>query len=106
MDDFSRLLRVEYIAVSATAGSAMVKTAELKVPEDLQQCQQMIVQMYEQMQGMQGQLDALLRARYGTKSEVVPVGQLRLFGDETKDLEEEKETPALEAKVQIVRTHG
>jgi len=30
---------------------------------------------------MQGQLDALLRARYGSKSESVPAGQLRLFGE-------------------------
>ncbi len=83
----------------------MVKTAELKVPEDLQQCQQMIVQMYEQMQGMQGQLDALLRARYGTKSEAVPIGQLRLFGDEVKDSEEEPHEP-VEPVVKANGSHG
>lgn len=57
----------------------MPKSKELTLPNDLQQCQQMIVSMYEQMQNMQGQLDALLRARYGVKSESIPVGQLRLF---------------------------
>jgi transposase len=83
----------------------MGKTAELKVPEDLQQCQHMIVQMFEQMQSMQGQLDALLRARYGTKSEAVPAGQLRLFGDETKVLEEGPAAP-VEVAVQVVSRHG
>lgn len=60
----------------------MRKTTDLKLPTDLGQCQQMIVQMHEQMQSMQGQLDALLRARFGAKGETIPVGQLRLFGDE------------------------
>lgn len=63
----------------------MPKPKELALPDDLQQCQQMIVSMYEQMQNMQGQLDSLLRARFGTKSEAVPAGQLRLFDAPIED---------------------
>ncbi len=93
------------MAVNATVDSVMTKTGNLKVPEDLQQCQQMIVQMFEQMQSMQGQLDSLLRARYGKKGETVPVGQLRLFGDEAEASEEELPAP-VETAVQVVRAHG
>ena len=65
----------------------MAKNQTIKVPEDLEQCQELIVQMHEQMQGMQAQLDLLLRARFGKKSESIPVGQLRLFADEPEDEE-------------------
>ena len=75
----------------------MSRKTELKVPDDLRQCQDMILQMFEQMQNMQGQLDALLRARYGTKSEALNLGQLRLFGEQATqdDIVQSSEEPVV-----------
>lgn len=83
----------------------MPKPKELALPDDLQQCQQMIVSMFEQMQSMQGQLDALLRARFGPKAESASAGQLRLFDDDT---ESEVETEQLADNDEPVhrRSHG
>lgn len=67
----------------------MPKSPTLKLPNDLEQCQQMIVQMHEQMESLQEQLQVLLRARYGRKSETIPVGQLRLFGEQPAEPEAE-----------------
>src|SRR5277367_751200 len=57
----------------------MPKTKELTIPNDLGQCQEMIQRMYAQMEGMQHQLELLLRARYGRKSESFNSDQLMLF---------------------------
>ena len=84
----------------------MAKNQTIKVPEDLEQCQELIVQMHEQMQGMQAQLDLLLRARFGKKSESIPVGQLRLFADEPEDEEQVPETDVSEESGATGRSHG
>lgn len=78
----------------ATVYSVMVITKELKVPEDLALCQQMIVQMYERIQGLEQQLSKLLRISYGQKSETIPIGQLRLFTAEEQQADEVEKTAA------------
>lgn len=72
---------------------------ELKVPEDLQQCQQLIVSMHQQMRNMQSQLDVLLRAQFGQKSESLPVGQLRIFEEQAENAE-----PALDIADEVAGT--
>jgi len=57
----------------------MLQKSSLQVPDNLEQCQQLIVQMYEQMQNMQYRLDHVLRLKYGPKAETVIPGQMRLF---------------------------
>lgn len=83
----------------------MVKKTELKVPDDLAQCQQMLVQMFDQMQQMQGQLDSLLRAKFGSKSETVLPGQLRLFSEIEDEQTEEPEEEVLSKPV-TTSSHG
>jgi transposase len=58
------------------------------LPNEVTECHQIILQMREQMQSMQGQLEALLRARYGSKVESFTPGQLRLFEDATEHTQE------------------
>lgn len=65
----------------------MPKSPKLNLPDDLEQCQKMILHMQEQMESLQEQVQLLLRARYGRKSETIPAGQLRLFGEQTAELE-------------------
>ncbi|MBK9143467.1 MAG: IS66 family transposase zinc-finger binding domain-containing protein [Candidatus Melainabacteria bacterium] len=83
----------------------MPKSPTLKLPDDLEQCQQMIRQIHEQMESLQEQLQVLLRARYGRKSETILVGQLRLFGEQPTEPEADDSQPAGEAE-QVRKTHG
>lgn len=87
------------LAVNDTVCGTMRKTQLLNVPNDLQQCQQMIVTMFEQMQSMQGQLDSLLRARYGMKSEAFSAGQLRLFEENEKEVVPDPKPADVETQV-------
>jgi len=73
------------------------------LPNEVTECHQIILQMQEQMQSMQGQLEALLRARYGSKVESIPPGQLRLF--ESADEEQEEELPVLQSETGL-KSHG
>lgn len=65
----------------------------------------MMAQMLEQMASMQGQLDALLRARYGKKSETVNMDQLRLFDETPNGVESDIDEPG-EAEAAARRSHG
>jgi transposase len=90
----------------ATVCGVMVTTKELQVPEDLALCQQMIIQMYERIQGLEQQLNRLLRVTYGQKSETIPIGQLRLFtAEENKDAEAGQEEVAVVTEVSV-HPHG
>ena len=91
---------------NTTAIDTMAKPPTINVPEDLEQCQEMIVQMHEQMQGMQEKLDLLLRAKYGKKSESIPVGQLRLFADESDSEEQAPEQDIPQDSGTAGRGHG
>jgi len=97
---------------STTTIDTMAKTSKIEVPEELEQCQEMIVHMHEQMQhmqeqmqGMQEQVQLLLRSKYGKKSKTIPVGQLRLFGEESAQ-EEKPEGKEAQAKSPAQRKHG
>jgi hypothetical protein len=57
----------------------MLEQNGLKVPDNLEECQRLIVNMHEQLQSVQSALQELLRNRYGKKSESISEGQLRLF---------------------------
>jgi transposase len=90
---------------NATVCGVMAKRSELQVPDNLEQCQVMLVQMFEQMQSMQGQLDALIRARYGRKGEQLPAGQLQLFAD-VSEVAHEEDTASVAEKAVNVTPHG
>ncbi len=79
---------------------------ELNVPEDLQQCQQLIVSMHQQMRNMQSQLDVLLRARFGQKSESIPVGQLRIFDEEKANSEPTQDIAEVVTETEKKPSHG
>lgn len=84
----------------------MKKKVELHVPDDLAQCQQMLVQMFDQMQQMQGQLDSLLRAKFGPKTEALLPGQLRIFSEqETEPISEDDEDQSPEIQT-TAKAHG
>jgi len=82
---------------TATTFSTVTKLNQSELPSEVTECHQLILQMQVQMQSMQGQLDALLRARYGSKVEKVDFGQLRLF---------EESTPQAESVVEPQSTHS
>lgn len=84
----------------------MASREEIKVPEDLQQCQELIVSMHEQMQYMRNQLDALLRGKFGPKSETIPVGQLRLFEEKAAEENVETLTQAVDSPPSSPKSHG
>jgi transposase len=52
-----------------------------ELPKDVDQCHDIILQMYERMRKMEQQISVLVREKYGRKSEVVNPGQLRIFSD-------------------------
>lgn len=75
-----------------------------ELPQDVDQCHDMILQMHERMCKMEQQISLLVRNKYGRKSEVVNPGQLRLFAD-VQPIEVSEE-PALEEKVVSAKGHG
>lgn len=77
--DFGKQERYNSFCCFATSIGTMSPKSQLKVPDNLEQCQQMIVQMHAQMQDMQVRLDQVLRLKYGAKAETVVPGQMRLF---------------------------
>jgi len=83
----------------------MTQLSKLQVPDNLEDCQRLIFDMHEQLQIVQSVLQALLRNRYGPKSETISEGQLRLFeADGAKDSPSEPEE--LSAVVVRPSPHG
>lgn len=63
--------------------------------------------MHEQLQHMQVQLDALLKARYGVKSECIHPGQLQLFAEEeVAETPTQQLPPQSSAAEQAPKGHG
>src|SRR5579871_852132 len=75
-----------------------------ELPQDVDQCHDMILQMYERMCKMEQQINQLVRSKYGRKSEVADPNQLRLFTDLEPDVVTEQPIP--KPPVTQVRGHG
>ncbi len=83
----------------------MREPAKLEVPDNLEDCQRLILNMHEQLQSVQGVLQELLRNRYGKKSESLSEGQLRLFEPEPA-AESTDELDELSVFVRPKKAHG
>ena len=81
-------------------------TGDLQVPDDLQKCQEMIVQMHVRMQQMEIQLEQFIRSKFGSKAESLDPGQLRLFGAPPAPETESAETATETATEKSGRSHG
>lgn len=75
-----------------------------ELPADVDQCHDMILQMYERMCKMEQQIGLLVRDKYGRKSEVIDPDQLRLFGNIQPAQTDEQSSS--EQKAIAVRSHG
>ena len=74
-----------------------------ELPADVDECHDMILQMYERMCKMEQQISILVREKYGRKSEATDPGQLRLFGN----LQQAPTSEGVpEQQVMAVKGHG
>jgi transposase len=91
------LLGPRYNSATTSGTNSLVKTklTPEDIPDDLGPWKETLLRLSGRVEDLEQQLQSLLKAKYGPKTEAIAPNQLRLFGESERPVEQEpKEEPA------------